>query len=68
MAFFGRLEIEILLRALDLRPFLIGRSAIRNWVVGFGWRVVGVVCREVGFGLLVVATAVMAQNTDRMIA
>src|SRR6185437_7385126 len=31
--FFCRLEIEILLRVLGLRPFLIGRSAIRNRVV-----------------------------------
>src|SRR6185312_6039126 len=38
MPFFCRLEIEILLRALDLRAFLIGRSAIRNWVVGFRLR------------------------------
>ena len=33
MPFFCRLEIEILLRVLGLRAFLIGRSAIRNRVV-----------------------------------
>jgi len=74
MPFFCRLETEILLRALDLRLFLIGRSAIRNPaaagkpVVGFRWQVMGLICPKLPLELLLVATVLMAQNTNRMIA
>src|SRR5690242_5371766 len=73
MPFFCRLEMQFLLRAGELGRILIGRSAIRNragerQVLGFRWWVAGFDRLGFGFEIVSLATAVMAQNPDGMIA
>jgi hypothetical protein len=61
-AFFGRLEIEILLKLLGLRRFLIGRLAIRNGVSGLTFLARSFAIR---FAAATPGTDCAKQNTNR---